>query len=194
MIFSDHELARRLEGLESRFAAECAQARREIHPGRDTVALAVAGGFALYLGDDSPLIEAKGLGMAGPVSPEELEAMERVFHYRGVTAKVMVCPMADPSLLEGLAARGYRPAGFEDVLYRELGRGRPAAAPRGRRGGLGGAGRGRGRRRDDGPRLRRRPRSRGRASWRSSAIAARVPGLTSLLAGSTASPPAWRRS
>jgi GNAT superfamily N-acetyltransferase len=30
--------------------------------------------------------------------------------------------MADPSLLQGLAARGYRPTGFEDVLYRELDR------------------------------------------------------------------------
>jgi GNAT superfamily N-acetyltransferase len=28
--------------------------------------------------------------------------------------------MADPSLLEGLSARGYRAVGFEDVLYREL--------------------------------------------------------------------------
>jgi GNAT superfamily N-acetyltransferase len=122
MIFSDHDLARRLEGLEARFSADCALARREIQPEADTVALAVAGGFALYLGDDSPLSEAKGLGMAGPVSTEELEAMERVFHDRGVAAKVMVCPMAHPSLLEGLAARGYRAAGFEDVLYRELDR------------------------------------------------------------------------
>jgi ribosomal protein S18 acetylase RimI-like enzyme len=129
MIFSNHDLARRLEGLETRFSADYARARREVHPESDTVALAVAGGFALYLGDDSPLNEAKGLGMAGPVSPEEVEAMERVFHDRGVTAKVMVCPMADPSLLEGLAARGYRAAGFEDVLYRELGPGETAPPP-----------------------------------------------------------------
>jgi GNAT superfamily N-acetyltransferase len=129
MIFSNHDLARRLEGLEARFSAECARARREIRPESDTMALAVAGGFALYLGDDSPLTEAKGLGMAGPVSPEELEAMERVFHDRGVAAKVMVCPMADPSLLEGLAARGYRPVGFEDVLYRELDRGETSPPP-----------------------------------------------------------------
>ncbi|WP_435008937.1 GNAT family N-acetyltransferase [Tundrisphaera lichenicola] len=129
MIFSDHDLATRLEGLEARFSADCARARREFRPESDTVALAVGGGFALFLGEDSPLNEAKGMGMSGPVSADELAAMERVFLDRGGPAKVMVCPMSDPSLLSGLAARGFRPVGFEDVLYRELDPGETFPAP-----------------------------------------------------------------
>jgi GNAT superfamily N-acetyltransferase len=122
MIFADLELARRLEGVEAWCGAEFARARMRIQPEADTAAVAVAGGYAFYFGNSSPLTEAKGMGMSGPVTDEELEVMERVFSSRGVPAKVMVCPLADPSLLEGLARRGFRAAGFEDVLYRELDR------------------------------------------------------------------------
>jgi hypothetical protein len=122
MIFADLDLARRLEGIEAWCGAECARARMQIRPEADTAAVAVAGGYAFFFGEGSPLTEAKGMGMSGPVSDEDLEAMERVFSDRGVPAKVMVCPLADPSLLEGLARRDFRPIGFEDVLYRALDR------------------------------------------------------------------------
>jgi GNAT superfamily N-acetyltransferase len=122
MIFVDLDLAKRLEGVEAWCGAECARARMQMRPEADTAAVPVAGGYAFFFGAGSPLTEAKGMGMAGPVSAEELEAMERVFSGRGVPAKVMLCPLADPSLLDGLSARGYRPAGFEDVLYRPLDR------------------------------------------------------------------------
>jgi GNAT superfamily N-acetyltransferase len=121
MTFTDVALARRLEAFEANFAADCACARLELQPDSDTVVLPVAGGFALFLGEKSPISEAKGLGMSGPVSLDELEAMEQLFLDRGVAARITVCPLADPSLLAGLNQRGFRPVGFEDLLYRELG-------------------------------------------------------------------------
>ena len=120
MIFADLDLARRLEGVEAWCGAEFARARMRMRPDVNTAAVSVAGGYAFFFGAGSPLTEAKGMGMAGLVTAEELEAMERVFSGRGVPAKVMVCPLADPSLLDGLGSRGYRPVGFEDVLYRPL--------------------------------------------------------------------------
>jgi GNAT superfamily N-acetyltransferase len=120
MVFVDLDLARRLEGLETWWASEFAEIRQEIRPEADTARVSVAGGYACYLGEGAPINEAKGMGMAGPVSVEDFETMERVFFDRGVTAKVMVCPLADPSLLQGLASRGYRPIEFEDVLFRVL--------------------------------------------------------------------------
>jgi len=122
MIFADMALARRLEEIDARCGAECARVRHEIRPGADTASVEVAGGFALYLGAGSPLNEAKGMGMAGLVPGDDLDAVIRVFHERGIPAKVMACPMADPSLLAGLAARGFRAAGHENVLYRPLDR------------------------------------------------------------------------
>ena len=129
MIHADFDLAKRLEGLEAWCTGEFARTRQLIRPEADTAAVAVAGGFAFYFGAGSALSEAKGMGMAGPVSAEDLETLTRVFHDRGVPAKVMVCPLADPSLVEGLSGLGYRAMGFENVLYRELDRSETFPAP-----------------------------------------------------------------
>jgi GNAT superfamily N-acetyltransferase len=120
MVFVDLDLARQLEGIEAWWASEFARVRQEIRPEADTAVVRVAGGYACFLGEGAPINEAKGMGMDGPVSVADFEAMERVFFDRKVTAKVMVCPLADPSLLQGLASRGYRSHEFEDVLYRVL--------------------------------------------------------------------------
>ncbi len=101
-----------------------------MQPEADTARLPVAGGYAFFFGAAPPLTEAKGLGMSGPVTDEELEAMECVFSGRGIPAKVMLCPMADPSLLAGLTRRDYQPSGFENVLYRALDRFETFPTPR----------------------------------------------------------------
>ncbi len=120
MIFADLDLARRLEGLETWVAAEYGRARLALWPDRDSFVVEVAGGVACFLGEGSPLNEVRGMGLNGPVTADDLDSVERVFFERGASVKLNVCPMADASLLEGLAARGYRSVGFEDVLYREL--------------------------------------------------------------------------
>jgi GNAT superfamily N-acetyltransferase len=120
MVIVDLGLARRLEGIETWCASEYGRARLATWPEKDTAVVTVAGGVACFLGSGSPMNEARGMGMAGAVSGDELEEMERVFLGRGVPAKVNVCPLADATLLEGLAARGYRATGFEDVLFRTL--------------------------------------------------------------------------
>ena len=120
MIFVDLDLARRLEGLETWVAGEHGRARLALWPEKDSAVVDVAGGVACYLGEGSFLNEARGMGLNGPVSVEDLDAMERVFFDRGTVCKVGVCPLADPSLLDELGNRGYRAVGFEDVLYREL--------------------------------------------------------------------------
>src|ERR1700722_7852949 len=108
MVFIDLELARRLEGIETWVAGEYGRVQLAIDPASDISVVSMAGGVACFLGEGSPVNEARGMGMAGPVSVDDIEAMERVFLGRGVRVKVTVCPLADPSLLEGLGARGYR--------------------------------------------------------------------------------------
>ncbi len=131
MMHVDLGLARRLEGIEAHCGAEFVRARLRARPGADAEAVAVAGDYACRLGGDSPMNDAKGLGLAGPVDEVELEAMERVYFARGARSRVVVCPLADRSLVDGLALRGYRLDGFEDVLCRAMGRpeGLPTAPP-----------------------------------------------------------------
>ncbi len=126
MLFADQLLARRIEAAEAANARGCAA-----EPG--AAVLDVAGGCAIFVGADSPLTQAVGLGLNGPVSRGEVEEVEVFFRSRGAAVSIDLCPLADPSLLQLLAARGYRPAEFNNVLARRLAGPEVAAASRVRR-------------------------------------------------------------
>ena len=127
----DLELARRLEEAES-FASEAIALRLgRLRPAVGAAVEAVAGGRAVYAGPGSPLSEAKALGLHGPVTEADLDCLEAFYFGRGEPCRVFVCPLADPSLVEGLGRRGYRLSGFENFLAMPLdpeGEGPPAAA------------------------------------------------------------------
>src|SRR4051812_39348692 len=122
---ADLELARRLEEAEA-FAAEAyvRQLTRR-RPGADVAVEEVAGGRAVFAGAGSPLTETKAIGLRGPVTEADLDRMEAVFFGRGEPSRVVVCPLADPSLVEGLDRRGYRLSYFENILALPLGRDDP---------------------------------------------------------------------
>jgi GNAT superfamily N-acetyltransferase len=112
MVFADAALARRLE------AAEAAIARGCVRPGAAT--LEVAGGCAVFAGAGSPLTQAVGLGLRGPVSPADLDSLAAFFRSRGAALRVEICPLADAGFLEALAARGCRVTEFNNVLAMPL--------------------------------------------------------------------------
>src|SRR4029077_6366583 len=115
-MLTDLELARRLEDAEA-FAAEAfARQVARRRPGSDVVIEEVAGGRSVYAGPGSHLTETKAIGLHGPFSEADLDRMEAVFFSRGEASRVIVCPMADPSLVEGLGRRGYRLFRFENIL------------------------------------------------------------------------------
>jgi GNAT superfamily N-acetyltransferase len=119
-ILCDLDLARRLEETES-FASEVFALRFSRR--RPEVGVAVerlAGGRAVFAGPGSPLTEAKGIGLYGPVTEADLERLEGFYFGRREPCKVFVCPLADPSLVEGLGRRGYRLCGFENFLAMAL--------------------------------------------------------------------------
>jgi hypothetical protein len=120
VIFAGVDLARRLEAAEARNDVACAHAHQQLNPATGATVLEVAAGFAIFVGAESPLTHALGLGMRGPVSAEELASMEDFFRERGAAVTVDLCPLADASLVELLAHRGYRIAEFNNVLVRAL--------------------------------------------------------------------------
>lgn len=120
MIHADHALARRLEALVSAEYRRLAEVARSVLPDRGADILEVAGGAALWLGPGSPVNQAVGLGMAGPVSEEEVERLEVFYHDCGAAAAAAVCQLADPSLLQALGRRRWRVEQFEHVLALEL--------------------------------------------------------------------------
>ena len=124
MIYAGLPLARRIEAAEAGNASACQQGQ----PG--TAWLEIAGGMAVFAGTDSPLTQVVGIGLNGPVAEIEVDALETFFHCRGARVTVDFCPLADPGLLETLAARGYRPTEFNNVLVKPLEAWAAFAAPR----------------------------------------------------------------
>jgi GNAT superfamily N-acetyltransferase len=114
------EQARRIEAAQAFSVAEATRVRRASLPDDGLEAIEVGGGWAFFAGVESPVTKAEGLGMAGPVTAEDLDRVEAFFAGHGATPRVTVCPYADPSLLAVLGPRGYRIEELENVLVRPL--------------------------------------------------------------------------
>jgi GNAT superfamily N-acetyltransferase len=127
MVFADAALARRLEAAEAVNARACTASP----PG--AAFLDIAGGCAIFVGADSPLTQAVGLGLNGPVSVGEVDALEAFFYSRGAKVSIDLCPLADHGMLEILGRRGYRASEFNNVLVKRIGGDPIVIAPRVRR-------------------------------------------------------------
>jgi GNAT superfamily N-acetyltransferase len=126
MIFADIGLARRIE------AAEAAIARGTSAQPTAAV-MEMAGGCAIFVGADSPLTHAVGMGLGGPVTLTEIVGLECFFRARGAKVTVDVCPLADSGFVSTLADRGFRVQEFNNVLARRLAGLEVALTPRARR-------------------------------------------------------------
>lgn len=120
MQFADLALARRLEMTDSLAGIEFARSWARLNAFDGEVFLPVAGGHASFGGVDSPVTQAFGLGLYGPVTAADMEAMEEFYRSHRSAVNIETCPLADPSLLNLLNERGYRPIEYSNVFSREL--------------------------------------------------------------------------
>lgn len=116
----DHALAYRIELAEAIAGRAFAEAARAAGPAGGAAAETHCGGWALYSGAGSPVNQALGIGLDGPVGSAAFEALESFFFERGEPAIYEICPFSDPSLLPLLAERGYRMTELSQVLFRSI--------------------------------------------------------------------------
>jgi GNAT superfamily N-acetyltransferase len=116
MRFIDLDLARRLEMAEAEAGRECAEAYQSFHPEYSVAIEEIAGGVAVFAGVDSPITQSIGVGLHGPVSDVEVDALGDFFHRRNAPAAIELCPLVDASLYEKFAARNYHLLELTDVL------------------------------------------------------------------------------
>lgn len=114
------ELAQRLESIEASVSEACVEAVLGAQPDGGATVRRMAGGRAFFFGPLSPLSQAVGIGMEGPVSEEEFDRLEGFFIARNAPISISLCPYADPSALERLASRRYRITHFEHTMIRRL--------------------------------------------------------------------------
>jgi GNAT superfamily N-acetyltransferase len=120
MKFIDLELVRSLEMASARSGRSCAEGAQKLHPELGAAWEEIAGGIAVYAGVESPVTQALGVGLNGPVSEAELDRLEDFFNSRGAATAIELCPLAGIPLYEALAKRDYRLIEVSNVLFREL--------------------------------------------------------------------------
>jgi len=83
-------------------------------------AIAIAGGSVGRGTPGTPENHAVGLGMAGPVSPQDFRRAVAFMEEVGAEPRFEVCPFADASMMELIGASGFRPVDADMVFFREL--------------------------------------------------------------------------
>jgi hypothetical protein len=116
----DIELARRIELAEADAAVAGVEFMKQAQHEVGAEVEEIAGGFAIYCGPTSPVTQAVALGLNGPVTKEDFDQLEDFYFSRKEAVRVETCPMADPSLLEFYAERGYRVTEFSNVMARPV--------------------------------------------------------------------------
>lgn len=119
--FVDRMLARRLERAEAKSNAAFVDARRAIDSRSGATWIEVGGAWAMFDGSKSPLTQAFGLGLTQAPTDEQMETIETFFRSRGAPVILEVSPLAEPTTLEFLNGRGYKPAEFSNVMFRPAG-------------------------------------------------------------------------
>src|SRR5580704_9423005 len=119
-MFTDLELARRLERTEGTAGAAFVQAR-----GGDSGWVKIAGAYAMFDGRESPLTQTFGLGMFEDATEPVLTQIETYFQTRNAPVHHEVCPLAGGPLMQTLAGRGYVPCEVSNVLFLDLAESRP---------------------------------------------------------------------
>jgi GNAT superfamily N-acetyltransferase len=114
------DLARRIESAEARAGIETAELLDRERAGSSAAIELIAGGAAIYCGPDSPVTQAVGLGLNGPVTDDDMERLESFYSTRSETVRVETCPLADASLIAQFHKRGYHVAEFSNVFAASL--------------------------------------------------------------------------
>lgn len=129
--FFDQELAQMLEATEAATTIAHIEAKARLFPESGATVEDIGDGVAVFAGAGSPINRVHNLGMRQPVTSGILASAEAFYAARHASCPVDLCPLADPSLIRALGARGYTVAAFKHVWLRETGRlaGLPVLAP-----------------------------------------------------------------
>ena len=108
MLNGDVAIARRIECAEASNHAEYVEAVRRLRADVGAATLVVDSGMAAFAGLGSPLTQAFGIGLNGPVDDAAIDGLFDFYRSRGAPVAVEVCHLAHPSLANGLIERGCR--------------------------------------------------------------------------------------
>jgi ribosomal protein S18 acetylase RimI-like enzyme len=121
MNFVDNALSYRLESAEWLPTIAIIEGLKRNRPGSAAERMLVSGGWVMYAEPNSPMNHAIGMGLQGPVSDAEFDAVEEFYRSGECVCEIVASPYADLSLFAHLGARGYTITEWNSVLMRRLG-------------------------------------------------------------------------
>jgi GNAT superfamily N-acetyltransferase len=114
------ELARRLEQAEAATTRQYVAAAAALRPEAGCTSLPIGDGVAIFAGARSPINRVMALGMEAPVDQAMLANCTLFFAEWGELARIDLCPLAHPSLVQMLQQNRYTVAQFKHVFVRGL--------------------------------------------------------------------------
>ena len=120
MAVTDLKLGYDLEITEALSNKAFVTARALLDPRSGATWMMAGGGYAMYDGVGSPATQVFGLGLRDVATEDDLARIESFFDAFGADTTIESCPLAAPSLLHWLPARGYVPIELTSVLRRSL--------------------------------------------------------------------------
>jgi ribosomal protein S18 acetylase RimI-like enzyme len=119
-MFCPADLAASIDQAEARLMIAIAHAGGARDATLRPFVVPVGRGAAIYAGPGAPSNKLIGAGFGETVDASVLDAIEADFAARDAALQAEVSVLAEPALHAQLAARGYRPSGFEHVLGHPL--------------------------------------------------------------------------
>ena len=120
MIYSDKNLARKIERAEALGNVAFVEARALMVPESGARWIDADGAFAMFDGANSPCSQTFGLGLFAEAGDAVLDKVEAFYKECGAPVMHEVCPLAGNSVAALLNARGYQPFEMSNVLYLPL--------------------------------------------------------------------------
>jgi Acetyltransferase (GNAT) family len=87
-----------------------------LYPAIGAKSIAIAGGVVAFAGIHSPFSKAYGVGVSAPTDDGDVARITEFYESRNATARVFVTPLADPALGRALAAAGFAPVEYDNIL------------------------------------------------------------------------------
>jgi hypothetical protein len=120
MPFVDQDVAAQLEGAWVLELVNYAETLKRLGLSPSAATESIGDGVCVYTSPDLPVNRAAGMGLHDPVTAGQMQEMESFFTDRKMPPQFDLCPLADPSLIELAAERGYHVVRFLDVLCMDL--------------------------------------------------------------------------
>lgn len=111
----DIDFPRTIETKTAEFGRLSAESVQHFLPELGIATQQIAGGAAIFAGIASPITQAIGVGLNGPVLAEELTRLEEFFFLRGADVVLELTPYIDESVLQWVRARPYGLVEFSQI-------------------------------------------------------------------------------